>query len=168
MKKPPTLILLLIPACFACAECDSLYQLGEKYFNQHRFDSAAACFSAVIHEYPQNKDVYFDHGLTMYNSGKFAEAIADFNHSVSLDSQFIDAQFMEAISLERKGELKAAINDLEQIRTKNRDYDEVDKRINNERFAVYIAEKWYYMVAIIFLGIILIAIIAKTVSSRKW
>ena len=113
MKKPSTLILFLGAAYFACAQSDSLYMLGEDYYIQRRFDSAAACFSGVIHEYPQSKEGYYNHGLTMYHSGKFAEAIADFNHSLSLDSQFIEAQFMEAISLERKGDLKTAISSLE-------------------------------------------------------
>ena len=162
------LIILVAPLALL-AETDSLYLQAQRQFQNKHFDSAVISFTNLIHHYPEKKEGYYNRGLALYNTGRYAEAVADFDKCLVLDSGFVEAQFMASKALEKKGKLKGAITELERLRAKNNDYDQVEKRIKNYRLSVYISENWYYMLAMMLLFIVLVAVAAKAFSSkREW
>lgn len=168
MKKAYAFILLLYTSFSAVAEIDPLYLRAESFYKIHRYDSAVIYFTQVIRKYPEKKEGYYNRGLSFFKLSYFNSAAKDFEKCVLIDSSFTDAKYMKAISLQNQGKLRNAIHELEQVKAQNRDYDEVDKRIKNSRFAVYLSETWYYMVAIILLFIVLIAIVSRLAFFRRW
>jgi len=168
MKKLYFFILLFLSAHLACAASDPMCTEGQGYFLQHRFDSAAIYFTKVIQQHPERMEGYYNRGLTFYRLRMYNEAVSDLNRCMNITPANLDAQFIKAVSLEKGGNVRAAIKEFELLHAKKNDYDEVEKRIKNYRFAVYISEKWYYMLAIMFLVVVLMAIIARSLPYRKW
>lgn len=168
MKKACVLILLFCVSLSAGAEIDSVYLRAEAFYKTHRYDSAVIYFTKVIRQYPEKKEGYYNRGLAFYRLSYFNSAAKDFEQCLQMDSSFNDAQYMKAVSLEKQGKVRKSIHELEQVKARNRDYDEVDKRIKNSRFAVYLSETWYYMIAITLLFIVLIAIVSRSAFFRRW
>lgn len=158
------LITLITRSALLAADTDPLYWSAEENLRNGRFDSAIYYFDEIIRFYPLKKESYFNRGLAYYHSSRFPEAIADFDECLKMDTDFKDAQYMKAITLEKSGALNAAISEFEKLG----DYKEANKRIKNYRFSVYISENWYYMIAILFLVIILLAVVAKMLSYKDW
>jgi len=160
------LIILIIPIALS-AETDSLYLVAQRQFQHKHFDSAVVSFTQLIQKYPDKREGYYNRGLALYNIKKYPDAISDFEQCLKIDSGFTEAQFMASKTLEKKGELKGAITELERIKAKNNDYDQVEKRIKNYQLSVYISENWYYMLAMMLLFIVLVAVAAKAFSSKR-
>ncbi len=160
---PIILIALITPLAHLAADTDPLYWRAEENLRNQRYDSAVYYFTKIINQYPLKKEGYFNRGLAYYHAAKYPEAIADFEECLRLDNSFQDAQYMKAVTLEKKGDLEKAVAEFEKLGT----YKEADKRIKNYRFSVYLSENWYYMIAILLLVIILLAVVTKTLSYRK-
>lgn len=160
----PSFILSFTSSHLSAADTDPLYWQAEENLRNHQYDSAVYYFSEIIARHPSKKEGYFNRGLAFYHSARFQEAISDFDECMLMDSSFLDAQYMKAITLEKSGDLEKAISEFEKLGT----YKEADKRIKNYRFSVYLSENWYYMIAILLLVIIFLAVAARTFSYKEW
>ena len=149
------------------AEIDSLYQKGEAQFEQKQFDSAIISFNQLIGEFPQKKEGYFNRGLCFYKLDKYDTAISDFEKCLQIDSVFKEAEYLKALSLQKKGALKSAYTAFEVLNTKYTGYNGLKKRVFNYRLAVILSTNWYYMLAIMFMIIILFAIVSKSYSYKR-
>ena len=113
------------------------------------------------------KESYYNQGLNRYQSGKFSEAIFYFDTCLIIDSSFKEARFLKALSLEKKGDLIEAITEFEIIKRDDPLYDDIDKRIKNYHLTVYLSKNWYYMLAMLFLVILFMAVVVKTIAYKK-
>ncbi len=121
----------------------------------------------TIVEPDANKAIHYNRGLEFYSRDKYPEAILSFDSCLLLDSSFIDARFMKAITLEKAGNLTEALNEFKRIKNKNPRYDDIDKRIGNYYLTIYLSKNWYYMITMLFIVVLIMAIVVKTVAYKK-
>lgn len=113
------------------------------------------------------KAACYNRGLNLYKAEKFPEAVLCFDTCLTFDSSFTDARFIRALSLEKKGDLKEAMMEFERIKKKSPDYDQLDKRIKNYQLTVYLSKNWYYMLAMLFVVILLMAVVVKAIAYKR-
>ncbi len=159
-------VVVLLPV-LSEAEIHPLFTEASQQFENKQYDSALTNFNQLLQQYPEKKESYFNRGLCLYSTEKFSEAILDFNECLTLDSVFDDAQFLKGMSLQKSGELKAAMHEYSNIHERNTGYDLLDKRIKNYRFAVYLSTRWYYMIMMAVLLLLLITLVVGISSSKK-
>jgi tetratricopeptide (TPR) repeat protein len=158
------LLFLIIPVCLYSQPS---FQQGSEFFGQKKYDSALVMFNQMINDSANSKLGYYDRGLCFYELGNFDEAVNDFNASLRLDSLFYDARCMLALALLNQNQLKQAESELAKLDTKYSGYNNLKKRIKYKAITVLISKQWYYMIAIMFMAIILITIVAKMFSYKK-
>ncbi|MDB5283185.1 MAG: hypothetical protein JWO06_2260 [Bacteroidota bacterium] len=162
------IILTLVLSTFNLrSEIDSLYQKGNEQFNKNQFDSASVYFDELVSEFPLKKEGYFNRGLCFYRLQQYDKAISDFEKCIQIDSVFKEAKFLKALSLQKKGELKKAYTEFEKLNTTYTGYNGANKHVRNYQLAVILSKNWYYMLAIMFMIIILFAVVAKTYTFKR-
>jgi tetratricopeptide (TPR) repeat protein len=149
------------------AQSDSSHQQGYEQYKRGRFDSAVVSFSQLISEQPVKKEGYYNRGLSYFHLNKFSEAQRDFNTCLQTDSVFEDARFMKVLALQEQGDWKGAIDEFKRMNTSYTGYNELKKRIFYHHLSVILSRNWYYMIAIMFLFVILVGIIAKSYYTFK-
>lgn len=149
------------------AEVNPDYQKGSQQFEENQFDSAIVSFTQLIAAYPDKKEGYFNRGLAYFNTAKYDEAISDFTKCVQIDSVFKEAEYMKARALQEKGSVNEAYTLYSVMNTKYTGYLDLQKRIKTYQLTVLISNNWYYMLAIMFMIIVLLTIVARTYGYRK-
>ena len=163
---PALLIFLILPA-FLHSQSLSLSQLANSQYESGRFDTALVTYGQIITENPGKKEGYYNRGLCYFRLNRLDEAQHDFATCLQIDSVFNDARFMEIITLQKKNEWNSSYIEFKRLNTTYAGYNELKKRIQYHQLSVSISRNWYYMVAIMFLFIILIAVVAKSYTVRK-
>lgn len=163
------LLILLVPfPGYVAAETAPIATEADAQFNAGNYDAAFENYNRLVQQNPDRKEYYFNRGLCLYKTGKFEQAIADFNQSLLLDTGFAQAKLMRALALEKQGNIKAAITAYKGIEEDDTINSLLNRRIKNYQLAVWLSNKWYYMVAIMLVVILLMAVVAKSVSYKKW
>ena len=140
---------------------------AERLFSEEKFDSALQVYEKLVEQYPDTLTLHYNRGLCFYHLGKWDNALANFNFCIEADSFYAPARFMRATVLEQKGDKEAALAELQQLENISPSYDNVAKRIKIYEIAVYVSRNWYYMLAMAFLLIVLMATVATLKASRK-
>lgn len=140
---------------------------AERLFSEQKYDSALQVYETLVEQYPDTLTLHYNRGLCFYHIGKLNNALNDFNYCIEADSFYAPARFMKATVLEQKGEKEAALAELKRLKKINPGYDNVAKRIKIYEIAVYVSRNWYYMLAMAFLLIVLMATVATLKASRK-
>jgi tetratricopeptide (TPR) repeat protein len=157
---------LLFPAQL-CAQSLSLSQIANSAYQAGQFDSALVMYSRIIAEGPNKKEGYYNRGLCYYKLNRFAQAQSDFTRCLQIDSVFEDAIFIKIITLQKQDDWTGASNEFKRLNTTYTGYKELKKRIQYHLISVSISRNWYYMIAIMFLFIILVAVAAKSYTVRR-
>ena len=110
----------------------------------------------------------YNRGLTFYEAQGFLQAALCFDSCLTFDSTFTDARFMKALSLEKQGDLKEAMAQYQRIKAESPGYDEVDKRLKTYYLTKYLSKNWYYMLAMLFMVILFMVIVARFIPHKKW
>ena len=155
------MFLLLFPSVIF-SQSDSSYQQGVAQYSRNQFDSAITSFTNLIEVHPEKKEGYYNRGLSYYRQGKFADALHDFNQCLQKDSVFNDARFMQVLSLQGLGHWDGAYIEFKRLNTNYTGYNELEKRIRYHNLSVILSRNWYYMIAIMFMFIILVGVVAKS------
>jgi tetratricopeptide (TPR) repeat protein len=145
----------------------TLSQQADSQFELKQFDSAIVGFNQVIADYPAKKEGYFNRGLCYYRMNKLDSAQRDFNTCLQIDSVFEDALFMKILTLQKQGDWNGASNAFKMLDTNYTGYNELKKHIRYHNISVLLSRKWYYMIAIMFLFIILVGVVTKSYAVRK-
>ena len=156
------ILFVFIFSNFAVAQTHPLYNQANNYYQQKKFDSAFIVFNQILIEYPNKKEAYYNRGLCLYHLHKYVQATQDFDACLRLDSGFNDAHYMKALALQRNGNIKPALTEFEKTENKN-----FEQRIKWYQLSVLISKNWYYMVAIMFVIIVLFAVAAKSLDYKK-
>ncbi|MFN8321454.1 MAG: tetratricopeptide repeat protein [Chitinophagales bacterium] len=159
--------ILLISSGLSDAEVHPLSSLIEKQIKSNNYESALLSCNQLIQEFPDRKEGYFNRGLCLYKTDKYSEAILDFNDCLQVDSELVAARFLKAMSLQKRGDLLEAMNVLEGIMQSDATIYSVSKRIKNYQLAVYLSTRWYYMLAMGLILILLMILVINIFSSRK-
>ncbi|HWB61997.1 MAG TPA: tetratricopeptide repeat protein [Chitinophagales bacterium] len=136
-------------------------------YTQGQYDSALACFAQIPDTAPNYKEAVFNTGLCHYRLNQLQTALQDFNYCLHIDPAYDDARWMKGIVLERQNLLKEANTAFGGLDTKYHEYNHAQKRIRYNNFAVLISRNWYYMVAIMFFTIVLLTVVAKTITYKR-
>jgi len=144
------------------AQSDTSYQQGYLQYRQQHFDSAVASFTSLISIHPEKKEGYYNRGLSYYHLSRFSGALQDFNACLQIDSVFDDARFMKVLILQRQGNWQGASDEIKRMNTSYTGYKELQKHIHYHNISVILSRNWYYMIAIMFLFVILVGIVAKS------
>ena len=139
---------------------------GDKQFAEHQYSVAILTYNQLIKDYPANKAGYFNRALCLYYTENYAQAIYDFEESLSLDSFYTKAAVAKAFSLEKKGDLKAAVACYTLLSTEIKNNYGLQKRIQNYKIAVSVSKNWYYMLSMLLVVVILLAVVAKSFAKR--
>jgi tetratricopeptide (TPR) repeat protein len=166
MVSVALMFFLIFPAILF-PQSDTSYQQGYTQYKQNYFDSAIASFSQLISEHPEKKEGYYNRGLSYYHLNKLAEAQHDFNACLQIDSVFDDARFMKVLILQRQGKWKSANAEIKSLNTSYAGYNELQKHSHYHNISVILSRNWYYMIAIMFMFVILVGIIAKSYYTYK-
>jgi tetratricopeptide (TPR) repeat protein len=151
----------------ADAQTDTTWQQGYLQYRLQHFDSAVISFTQLISVHPEKKEGYYNRGLSYYHLGKFDEAQRDFNACLQIDSVFDEARFMKALTLQSQGNWQGASDEIKWMNTNYTGYNELKKHIRYHNISVILSRNWYYMIAIMFLFVILVGILAKSYYSVK-
>ncbi len=157
-----TLLSIFCLPIFSFSQTHPLYNQANKYYEQKKFDSALVVFNQILNEYPHNKEAYYNAGLCLYHLHKYELATQDFDACLRLDSGFNDAHYMKGLALQNTGNLKPALTEFEKTENKN-----FKQRIKWYQLSVLISKNWYYMVAIMFIIIVLFAIVSKSMAYKR-
>lgn len=152
---------LMFPAAIF-PQSDLSYQQGYRQYKQNHFDSAIVSFSQLVSEHPERKEGYYNRGLSFYHLNKFAEALQDFNACLQIDTVFEDARFMKVLVLQGQGGWNSAFDEFKRMNTNYTGYNELKKRIRYHNISVILSRNWYYMIAIMFMFVILVGVIVKS------
>ena len=144
-----------------------VYQQADSQFELKQFDSAVVAFNQFIDSFPHKKEGYFNRGLCYYRMNKLAEARRDFNSCLQIDSVFNDAIFMETLILQKEGHWTESNIEIKKLNTSYAGYNELKKSIRYHNLSVILSRNWYYMIAIMFLFIILVGVVAKSYAVRR-
>ena len=129
-------------------------------------DSIIPSFS--VHQDTFSKAECYNRGLNFYQAKEYLQAVLRFDSCLSVDSSFTDARFVKALSLEKQGDLEVAITEFERIQAESPGYDEVDKRLGNYYLTEYLSKNWYYMLAMLFVVILFMVVVARFIPHKKW
>jgi len=163
----PALFIFLAVSATTSAQSLPLYLQADSQFELKQFDSALVAFNRLIADYPEKKEGYFNRGLSYYKLNRLTEAQKDFNACLQIDSVFNDAIFMKALTLQKLGDWNGSFIEFKKLNTSYTGYNELKKRIQYHNLSVLLSRKWYYMIAIMFLFIILVAVVTKSYAVRK-
>jgi tetratricopeptide (TPR) repeat protein len=149
------------------AETHPLFQKANAAFERQEYDTALIFYNQLIDTQPEQKENYFNRGLCFFKARKFSEALNDFNQSLRLDSSFHQAHYMKVLILQQTANWKEAEKELALFDTNSAEYKILQKNVFYHRIAVTLSRNWYYMVAIMFLFILIVGVAAKSLSYRK-
>lgn len=167
MNKLLLLLLFAFLPFFSEAELHPLFIEGNRQFANEQYDSALVSFNQLVQDCPEVKEAYFDRGLCLYKAQRYSEAMLDFDLCLGMDSTMYDAAFLKSLSLQKTGSLKAAIGGFIWIQHRTTGYDLLNKRIKNYHLAVLIANKWYYMIAMAVIVLVLMVLGAGLLSGKR-
>lgn len=159
--------ILLVSSGLSDAEVHPLSASAEKQFQSNDYEAALLSYNQLIQEFPDRKEGYFNRGLCLYKTDKYSEAILDFNDCLQMDSDLVAASFLKAMSLQKRGDIGEAMNLLGGIVEGDATIYSVAKRIKNYRLAVYLSTRWYYMLAMSLVLILLMILVINIFSSKK-
>ena len=159
-------ILLFIPIGMF-AQTLPLLQQADSQYELSQYDSALVDFNQIVIQYPAKKEGYYNRGLAFYHLNKSADALRDFNTCLQTDSVFDDARFMKVLILQAKGDWEHAFIEFKKMNTNYTGYNELEKRIRYHNISVILSRNWYYMLAIMFMFILLVGIIVKSYYAIK-
>ena len=149
------------------AQSLSLAQIANAQYQAGQYDSALVSYGRIVAENLSNKEAYYNRGLCYYHLGHYAEAKQDFTRCLQIDSVFDDARFIKTITLQQLGDWSASYIEFKRLNTNYTGYNELKKRIQYHLLSVSISRNWYYMIAIMFLFIIVVAVVAKSYTVRR-
>ena len=69
---------------------------------------------------------------------------------------------MQVLSLQGLGHWDGAYIEFKRLNTNYTGYNELEKRIRYHNLSVILSRNWYYMIAIMFMFIILVGVVAKS------
>ena len=164
---PGILIAFLLISNKSYAQTLSNAQIANSQYQAGQFDSALVSYNRVIAESATKKEAYYNRGLCYYHLGHYTEAKQDFTRCLQIDSVFDDARFIKTITLQQLGDWNASYNEFKRLNTSYTGYNELKKRIQYHLLSVSISRNWYYMIAIMFLFIIVVAVVAKSYTVRR-
>ncbi|MFN8300364.1 MAG: hypothetical protein U0T75_14785 [Chitinophagales bacterium] len=167
MRKLWCLVLIICFPFFAEAELHPLFIEGNRQFANEQYDSALISFNALIQDCPDKKEAYFDRAICLYKTHRYSEAIQDFDLCLDMDSLMYDAKFLKSLSEQKAGNLHAAMAGFTWLQERTTNYPLLNKRINNYHLAVLIANRWYYMIAMAVIVLVLMVLVTGLVSGKK-
>lgn len=145
---------------------EAIQQLESK-----QYDAAIASFTSLIDAGAEDVNpLYFNRGLAYYYTEQYDSAAVDFERSIvthDICGHCNDVKYMNALVLERKGNVEGALLLLQEIQNDVPDYKDVNKRIKKYRISVFISKYWYYMIAMALLTFIVIALLSSVLSSKR-
>lgn len=149
------------------AELHPLYSSADRHFKAQEYDSALVLFNQMIQQFPDRKEGYFNRGLCLYKTEKYSEALLDFNDCLLLDSTLSVALFLTGRCRQQTGDWELALQSFGKISEPDATIFNTRQRIKNYHLSVYIATRWYYMIAMALLFILLIATVVSLFSGVK-
>lgn len=149
------------------AELHPLYTSAEMYFKAQEYDSALVLFNQLIQQFPDRKEGYFNRGLCLYKTEKYSEALLDFSDCLLMDSTFSVARFLSAMCQQQIGDWELALQSFGKISEPDATIFNTRQRIKNYHLSVYISTRWYYMIAMALIFILLIATAISLFSGAK-
>lgn len=161
-------LVLLFSSATAEAEEHPVSAAASKQFEYKEYDAALLSYNQLIQEFPERKEGYFNRGLCLYKTDKFSEAILDFSSALQIDSTLVSASFLSGRCLEKRGDVKEAMQLFGGIPKEDALIFSIPKRIKNYELAVFVSSYWYYMMAVVFIVIALIALATTTISDKNW
>jgi tetratricopeptide (TPR) repeat protein len=166
-RKALFVLLALINSSQIDAEVHPLSATALTQFENAEYDLALSNYNELIQQFPDKKEGYFNRGLCLYKLEKYSEAIADFSDCLMKDSTLEAVRFLTGMSLLKKGSVTEGIAELEKIPQDDPTISYAQKRIKNYRLAVYIGTRWYYMIAMALVLILLMALVANVAAAKK-
>lgn len=160
--------LLFLVLVHTHAETHPLFASANEQYNSGQYDSALVNFNQLIELYPNTKEYYFNRGLCFYKMQKAQQATADFDYCLLLDSAFANARVMKGLLKEDAGDMAGALREYEHVRGTDTINHLLNRRIKNYQLSVWISNNWYYMIALMLVVILLMAVVAKSISYKKW
>jgi tetratricopeptide (TPR) repeat protein len=158
------LVFALLP--FVAPAQPSFQTCADK-FDSKQYDSALLCIKQLAGDSVFSKEKYYDLGLCNYHLKNYNRAGRDFDTCLLIDSNFKEALWMQALTHEAQGNWKKAVTTYQLLNTRYGGYGDSKKRVFYYRLSVLISENWYYMLAIMFMIIIVVTVIAKTVTYKR-
>ncbi len=143
------------------AEVHPLFAAANKQYQEQQYDSALVLFNQLIQEFPERKEGYFNRGLCLYKTEKYSEAVLDLGTCLQMDSVFSLARLLKGLCLQQSGNLQEAMQTYSEISGDDARLFSTQKRVKNYNLSVYLATRWYYMVA---MGLIFILLIVTVIS----
>ncbi len=148
------------------AEVHPLFAAANKQYQEQQYDSALMLFNQLIQEFPERKEGYFNRGLCLYKTEKYSEAVLDLGTCLQMDSVFSLARLLKGLCLQQSGNLQEAMQTYSEISGDDARLFSTQKRVKNYNLSVYLATRWYYMVAMA-ISIILLVLVWISMLSRK-
>ena len=84
-----------------------------------------------------------------------------------MDSVFDDSRYMKILTEQKQGDWDGAFIEFKKLNTSYTGYNGLKKHIRYHNISVILSRNWYYMIAIMFLFIILVGILAKSYAVKK-
>jgi tetratricopeptide (TPR) repeat protein len=130
-------------------------------FEQERYDSAWAYYSILSGDTRYNDSLMVNLALCAYKCDSFGSALKYADSCLANNEYDKHALYIKGLSLEKLGKVKEAKAVLEKVRTIDRNYDHLDKKITLAGVAIFLAHNWYYLLTIFVMIIVLIVLVMK-------
>ncbi|MBK7147740.1 MAG: tetratricopeptide repeat protein [Bacteroidetes bacterium] len=158
---------LLVSFIHVEAKVHPLFAAANRQYQEQQYDSALLLFNQLIQQYPDSHQGYFNRGLCLYKTEKYSEALLDLHDCLLLDSTFMLARFVEAMCWQHTGRWEQAMQSFGSITEPEATLLSTRQRIKNYHLSVYIATRWYYIIAMALIFILLIATVISLFSAAK-
>lgn len=86
------ILLAGLPACFAAANNNALWQKGNDYYTQKQYDSAAFYFEQIAALKPRNAEVYYNLGNAYYKLNKIPQAVLNYERALRINPDYKEAK----------------------------------------------------------------------------
>lgn len=149
------------------AEVHPLFAAANEQYQQRQYDSALVLFNQLIQEFPERKEGYFNRGLCLYKTEQYSEAILDLGTCLQMDTFFSVAFFLRGLCEQQSGNLEQAMQTFSEISGDEARLFSTQKRLNNYHLSVYLATRWYYMVAMAMSLIVLITVLISMLTKKN-
>ncbi len=81
----------LLPFSQSCASVAKLWDQGNDYYQQKKYDSALVCFEQIIVQQPGNPRVYYNAGNAWYRLNNIGMAVLSYQRALRIDPKYKEA-----------------------------------------------------------------------------
>ncbi|MCS6934226.1 MAG: tetratricopeptide repeat protein [Chitinophagales bacterium] len=168
MKRILQLFTFLLPVMlYSQQNYHPVYFRAMEFYECGCYRNALTYFNELLSIFPEQKEVYFNRGLCLYKSGRYAEAALDMDEVLRCDSTHAEARMVKLLCREKSGDFKESIQLLTELKIKGMYPLDVQHRSRNYRLSSMICNKWYYMIIMAVIAIMLIAVIVSWFGLKR-